>query len=158
MLSLHIKHNQCIERERLHTTAPLSSLLPPLLPPSFDIHLSRLLPWLTSAALFFASTSPFDPKYLTILPAFQTLCLSRSHVQELQTCRSLSYIPNSEIVSLPHLSPDANSVSDVILAVGQLSDAVVHGDAALSRSQVFLCHLDPTQRAHCETLEHTPRP
>lgn len=52
-----------------------------------------------------------------------------------------------------HLSPDADGVSDVILAVGQLSDAVVHGDATLSWSQVLFCHLYPSQRAHCKTLD-----
>lgn len=55
--------------------------------------------------------------------------------------------------SLHHLSPDANGVPDVVLAVGQLSDAVVNSDAALSRSQVLLGHLHPTQRAHGETLK-----
>lgn len=58
--------------------------------------------------------------------------------------------------SVPHLSPDTNGVPDVVLAVGQLPDAVVDGDAALSRSQVLLGHLHPSQRAHCKTLNtHT---
>ena len=59
------------------------------------------------------------------------------------------------LLSPPHLSPDADGVPDVVLAVGQLADAVVNGNAAFSRSQVLLSHFHPSQRAHCKTLEDT---
>lgn len=57
------------------------------------------------------------------------------------------------VCSVPHLAPDADGVPYVVLAVGQLSDAVVDGYAALPGGQVLLGHLHPTQRAHCKTLE-----
>lgn len=64
VLSLHIKHNQRRERERLHNIAPLSSLRSPLLHPSFDPHFRRLLAlhncsFVLVALFFFCSTLIF---------------------------------------------------------------------------------------------------
>lgn len=52
-----------------------------------------------------------------------------------------------------YLSPNANSVSDVIFTVRELSDAIVHSNTALSRSQIFFCHFYPAQRSHSKALK-----
>lgn len=54
--------------------------------------------------------------------------------------------------AISHLSPDAHSVSYVILAVRQLTNAVVNSNAAFTRSQVLFSHLYPAKRAHSKTL------
>lgn len=52
-----------------------------------------------------------------------------------------------------YLSPNANSVSDVIFTVRELSDAIVYSNTALSRSQIFFCHFYPAQRSHSKALK-----
>ena len=54
--------------------------------------------------------------------------------------------------SPPHLSPDPGRVVQVVLVVGQLADAVVHGDAALPRGHLLLGYLHPAQGAHRKHL------
>lgn len=62
------------------------------------------------------------------------------------------FLSRSLAPSLPYLSPDAGCVVEVMLVVGELSNAVVDGHAASSRGHFLFGHLHPTQGAHGETL------
>lgn len=56
-----------------------------------------------------------------------------------------------------YLSPNANSVSDVIFTVRELSDAIVHSNTAFSRSKIFFCHFYPAQRSHSKALKRNQK-
>lgn len=58
-----------------------------------------------------------------------------------------------KIRSISYLSPNANGVSDIVFTIGELSDAIVHSNAAFPRSQIFLCHFYPSQRSNCKALQ-----
>lgn len=51
-----------------------------------------------------------------------------------------------------YLSPDPSGVMKVVFVIRELPDAVVDSDTTLARCHVVLRHLNPAQRAHCETL------
>ena len=56
-----------------------------------------------------------------------------------------------------YLSPNADSVSDVIFTVRELSDAIVHSNTAFSRSKIFFCHFYPAQRSHSKALKRNQK-
>lgn len=82
--------------------------------------------------------------HYTALPNQQHLCYKVKSMQSWQRLHTAA--------DPSHLSPDASSVVKVVFVIRQLPDAVVDGNAALARSQVFLRHLHPAQGAHCKTL------